>query len=157
MSEKSEDYDKMAFDWVSLKEESKVKKYQKNVENSNKSREVPSDIDWVALSREVAVRNADGEIQGYHSDSKLNGWSKIKRNLIEYPLVTFGFAMTVISFCFIPIGQYRQNAWLMQYGGRGRVGFQGFTVLAMVATAYQKSYNDRQKALEMSSEEESVK
>ena len=152
MSEKSEDYDKLAFDWVSLKEEAKVKKVHKNMENT--SREVPSDFDWVALSREVAVRNADGQIQGYHSDSELNGWSKVKKNLIEYPLVTFGFAMTVISFCFIPIGQARQNAWLMQYGGRGRVAFQGFTVLAMVATAYQKSYNDRQKALEMSSEEE---
>ena len=151
MSEKSEDYDKLAFDWVSLKEEAKVKKVHKNMENT--SREVPSDFDWVALSREVAVRNADGQIQGYHSDSELNGWSKVKKNLIEYPLVTFGFAMTVISFCFIPIGQYRQNAWLMQYGGRGRVGFQGFTVLAMVATAYQKDYNDRQKALEMCSEE----
>ena len=151
MSEKSEsDYEKMAFDWVALKEEAKVKKVPK----SPNSREVPSDFDWVALSKEVAVRNADGQIEGYHGDSQLNGWSKIKRNLMEYPLVTFGFTMTVISFCFIPIGQYRQSAWLMQYGGRGRVGFQGFTVLAMVATAYQKSYNDRQKALEMSSEEE---
>ena len=151
MSEKSEsDYEKMAFDWVALKEEAKVKKV---IPKSPNSREVPSDFDWGALSKEVAVRNADGQIEGYHGDSQLNGWSKIKRNLMEYPLVTFGFTMTVISFCFIPIGQYRQSAWLMQYGGRGRVGFQGFTVLAMVATAYQKDYNDRKKALEMCSEE----